>query len=142
MKLTIPSRGTFGAGACALALALGVAACGSTVSTSSFKGEEHAVAQTVANLQADTTTGEEKKICTEDLAAPVVKRLGGVAACESAVKSQLTEIDSLELSVSSIKLDAAAGTATAEVRSIVDGKTRPGTLTLVKEDGKWRISGE
>src|SRR5271157_4592949 len=86
-------------------LTLSLAACGSTVSTSSFKGEEHEVAQTVANLQADSTAGEQSKICANDLSQPVVSKLatvtglGGKKGCEKAIKDQLAEIDNLELSV-------------------------------------------
>jgi monoamine oxidase len=125
---------------CMAPLALGVAACGSTVSTSSFKGEEHAVAQTISNLQADATANEQGKICSNDLAAPVVARLGGTKRCETAIKAQLTEIDSLEVSVQSIKLGAGGTTATAAVTSTYGGKKKRGTVTLVKEGGKWKVS--
>ena len=57
--------------------ALTIGACANTTSTSGFKGAEHEVAQTVANLQADVTSSEEKKICSKDLAAAVVTKLGG-----------------------------------------------------------------
>jgi hypothetical protein len=128
------------AGLLCAALALGLAACGNTVSTTAFKGEEHEVAQTIANLQADATAGEQKKVCANDLAAAVVQRLGGTAGCEAAIKRQLAEIDNLELSVSSIKLDPAAKSATATVKSTYAGKKRPGTLSLVKEGGKWKVA--
>jgi hypothetical protein len=126
---------------CTAPLALGVAACGSTVATSSFKGEEHAVAQTISNLQADATASEQGKICANDLAAPVVARLGGKKGCEAAIKAQLTEIDSLEVSVQSIKLGPRGSTATAAVTSTYGGKKKRGTVALVKEGGKWKVSG-
>jgi len=124
-------------------LAVGLAGCASSVSTSAFKGEEHAVAQTVANLQADASTGEVKKICAEDLDSALVARLGGVKACEAAIKSQLAETDNLEATVESVQLASAGGrhAARATVKSIRAGKSAPSTLTLVKEGGKWRISG-
>jgi hypothetical protein len=121
--------------------ALALAACGSTVSTSSFKGEQREVAQTVSNFQAAATTVEQKKICTEDLAAALVARLGGTKGCEAAIKSQLTEVDSLEASVQSVTLGAGGKTATAQVKSIREGKKATSALTLVKEGGKWKISG-
>jgi hypothetical protein len=124
---------------CAPLVVLGVGACGSaTVSTSSFKGEDKAVAQAVASLQSNATAGEEQKICAADLAAPIVTRLGGTKGCEAAIKHQLTEVDSFEVTVESIRI---AGTkATANVRSIKSGKTWLATLTLVKEGGKWKTS--
>ncbi|HEY3960206.1 MAG TPA: nuclear transport factor 2 family protein [Solirubrobacteraceae bacterium] len=122
---------------CAPLLALGVTACGSaTVSTSSFKGEAKAVAQAIANLQSSATAGEERKICAADLAAAIVTRLGGAKGCETAIKNQLTEVDSFEVTVRSVQV---AGTkATANVRSTKSGKTSLSTLTLVREDGKWK----
>jgi hypothetical protein len=126
---------------CAPLLALSLAACGSTVSTSSFKGEQHEVAKTVANLQSDATAGDEKKVCARDLAASVVSKLGGKKGCESALKIQLAEIDNVEASVKSIHLASGAKTATARVKSTYAGKRRTGTLSLVKEGSAWKVSG-
>ena len=63
-------------GLCALALPFGMAACGETASTSSFKGESHKVAETVSNLQTDATDLSEQKVCDNDLAATLTTRLG------------------------------------------------------------------
>jgi hypothetical protein len=120
--------------------ALCLSACAKTVSTAGFKGEQHEVAQSISNLQSDATTGEEKKICDEQLAATVVKRLGGAKDCEKAIKNQLNEVDSLELTVESVHTTAAGNSANAEVKSIYEGKEHPSTLTLVKEGGKWKVS--
>jgi hypothetical protein len=125
---------------CTAPLALGVAGCGSTVSTSGYKGEEKAVAQKISNLQADATASEQGKICGNDLAASVVASLGGKKGCEAAIKSQLTEIDSLEVSVVSIKLAPGGTTATATVTSTYGGKKARGPITLVKENGTWKVS--
>ena len=138
---------------CVALCALGLTACGTTVSTSSFQGEDHEVAQVLSNLQADATAGDQHKICTSDLATAVVARLsaGGtksgsapastVAGCEKAIKNQLAEVDRFDLTVQSVQVSAAGGqsTATARVTSIHEGKTRPGTVLLVKEAGKWKI---
>ncbi len=121
--------------------ALALAGCGSAVSTSAFKGTEQEVAQTIANLQADATAAEQGKICANDLAAAVVTRLGGTKGCEAAIKSQLAQVDSLEVSVLSVKVAAAGTTATAQVKSIHEGKSRASAMSLVKEGGKWKISG-
>jgi hypothetical protein len=125
---------------CLPPLALTLSACASTVSTAGFKGQQHDVAQTIANLQADATAGEQKKICANDLAAAVVSKLGGKKGCEEAIKKQLAEVDSLTVSVQSVKLASGGTSATAAVRSIYEGKTRPSSVSLVKEAGKWRIS--
>ncbi len=119
---------------------LTLAACGSTASSGNFKGEEHEVAQTIANLQSDATANEYKKICSEDLAASVVLRLGGQSACEHAIKEQVAEIENFETTVESVKVDPAAKTATATVKSIYGGKSALVTVSLVKEGGKWKIA--
>jgi len=121
--------------------ALALSACGNTVSTAAFKGTPHEVAQTIANLQSDATTVEEKKICADDLASAVVTRLGGTKGCEKAIKNQLAEITNLEVRVESVKVASGATTATAAVRSVHEGKSKAGTLSLVKEGRKWKISG-
>lgn len=125
---------------CAALLCAGLAGCASTVSTSSFKGEPHAIAQRIASLQSDATSSEQRKICANDLASTVVSRLGGKAACEQAIKNQLTEIDSLEVSVRSITVAPGGATATASVQSTYGGKKRITTLHLVKENGSWKVS--
>ncbi|MFI5036891.1 MAG: hypothetical protein ACHP93_00235 [Solirubrobacterales bacterium] len=128
---------------CAPLLAVTLAACSKTLSISAFKGEEHAVAQTISNLQADVTAGDQQKICSNDLAAPVVARLGAApGGCKQAIKSQLTELDNFEVAVQSVHLSAtgAQPTATAHVTSTYAGKTRASTLSLVKEGGRWKIS--
>jgi copper chaperone CopZ len=125
------------------ATALVLAGCGSgSVSTSGFKGEEHEVAQAIANLQSDTSSQDPAHVCSNDLAQALVARLNQApGGCERAIKNQLTEIDpGLEVKVESVHI-AGAGTATAAVKSTFEGKHRLSTLELVKESGKWRISG-
>ena len=115
-----------------------LAGCGSAVSTSGFSGAEHEVAQTIANLQTDATATNEKKICTEVLAASVVSSLGGTQGCEAALKTQISEIDNLEADVKSVSISG--DTATAEVVAIKEGHKHLETVVLVKEPKGWRIS--
>jgi copper chaperone CopZ len=121
--------------------ALALAACGTTVTTAGFTGERHEAAQTIVNLQADATAAEEKKICADELGGALVTRLGGTKGCEAAIKSQLNEVDKLEVSVQSVQVGPAGKTATAEVKSIHEGKSATSAVSLVKEGGKWKISG-
>jgi hypothetical protein len=125
---------------CAPLLATGVAACGTTtVSTSSFKGEQQKVAQAVAHLQSHATALEAKKICGEDLAAADLARLNTApGGCKQAIESQLKQIDSFETTVQSVQINGA--TATARVKGVNGGKKSVQTLTLVREGGKWKIS--
>ena len=126
-------------------LAAALSACATTATTSSsFKGEQHAAAQRIANLQSAATAGEAGKICKQLLSGALVARLNASAGgCQQAIKKQLEVIDSFEVTVQSVKLGAsgATQTATAVVKSIYAGKNALSTLTLVKEDGAWKISG-
>jgi hypothetical protein len=126
-----------------LLLAGGLAACSNSVATSSYTGEQHEIAQAISNLQADATAGDEKKLCTEVLAASVVAPLNRVrGGCTQAIKNQLAEIDSFELTIKAIHSPTGTPpTATATVKSVYAGKSRLSTVSLVKEAGKWRVSG-
>ncbi|HEY7961849.1 MAG TPA: nuclear transport factor 2 family protein [Solirubrobacteraceae bacterium] len=124
----------------ALVLALGLAACGAaTVSTGSFKGEQRAVAQRIADFQADATAGDEQKVCANDLAGAVkAKLLAAGESCTKALARQLGQIDTVDLTVQSVAVTGA--TATARVKSTWSGKSTAGKLALVKEGGAWRIA--
>jgi hypothetical protein len=124
---------------CIPLLALGVTACASTTSSSSFKGEPHEVAQAVVSLQSEAAAGEAQKICKDLLSSAVTTRLSAAhGGCTQALKSQLVEVDSPELTIQSVQLHGASASVT--VKSIDAGKSRISTLTLVKEGGKWKIS--
>jgi hypothetical protein len=124
-------------------LAASLLGCANKVSTSGFSGEEREVAQTISNLQADTTAGDAQKICRNDLAGAVVARLNAApGGCKQAVKTQVSEVDSLNMTVQSVQLNGtgAQRTATARVKSVYEGKMRPRTVSLLKEGGKWKVS--
>jgi copper chaperone CopZ len=124
---------------CAPALAFGLSACAATVSTSGLKGEAKAAAETVKDLQSNVTAGDNKKICEDDLSASVVKRLASsTGGCKEAIKKQLAEIDSVEVTVEAVQVSGT--TATARVKSIYSGKKTISTMSLVKEGSKWKIS--
>jgi hypothetical protein len=128
---------------CLPACALALAACGSTsaTSTSAFSGVKREVAQRIADFQSDASSSEEKKICANDLSAAIVQRLGGTKGCEEAIKKQLGGVDNLEMSVESVALASHGKSASATVKSIHEGKSRPSTMLLVKEGSNWKISG-
>jgi copper chaperone CopZ len=72
------------------------------------------------------------------LAASVVTKLGGKKGCETAVKSQLSEIDSTEVDVEAVHVSGT--TATVTLKSVYRGKKKSSTATLILEGGKWKIS--
>jgi hypothetical protein len=124
----------------ACALAFGVVACGGAVTTTNFKGEAHAVAQRLSDLQSDVTAADEQKICNSDFSRAARARLsthGG--SCVQALKRQLGMIESYELTVEKVAVSGV--TATATVRSTWSGKNRTSTMRLVKEGGGWRVEG-
>jgi Putative lumazine-binding len=124
---------------CAAPLATGLAACGASVSTSGFKGEQRQVAQAVADLQKHASALEAKKICEEDLAAANVARLNAQGGCKKALETQLKQIESFEATVESVQI--AGKRATAKVKSVYAGKKAVQTMTFVKEGGHWKASG-
>jgi hypothetical protein len=136
---TISAMRVTGALAAAGALAIGVSACGTAISTGSYKGESKAVAQRISDFQTDVTASEEKKLCARDLARAVQARLqANGSGCVQALKNQLGAIQNFELTVKSI---AVSGTsATARVSSTWSGKQRTSTMRFVKEGGAWRIA--
>ena len=120
-------------------LVLGLAACAKSVSTSGLKGESKSAAETIKNLQTDVTAGDQKKVCSNDLSSTLVAKLNTAkGGCQQAVKDQLVEVDSFEVTVDAISVNGS--TATAKVTSKFAGKNHPSTLTLVNESGKWKIS--
>ncbi len=110
----------------------------------SFTGEQKAVSQTISKLQSEATGGEASKICKQILSAAIVAQLqASPGGCQHGIKSQLGEIDNFELTTQSVQIagSAAKPTATAVVKSLHSGKSRPSSLTLVKEGGAWKVSG-
>jgi hypothetical protein len=154
----------------AILLALGVGACGSTVSTSSFKGEAHAVAQRISDLQSDVSALNEQKICEQDFSRAARARLStpteagrhspSTEAGRHSPAARIPRSASIPGSVSTCKqalkrqlgsIDAyeltvekiavSGAAATARVRSTWAGKLSSNRLKLVKEGGSWRVEG-
>jgi copper chaperone CopZ len=120
---------------------IGLSACATTVSTSGYKGESKDAAQTIKNFQSDATAGEQKKLCDNDLAAPVVKSLSSApGGCQQVIKDQLKEIASFEVGVQSIQITSAGHAATVKVKSKYSGRSKISTILLVDEAGKWKIA--
>jgi hypothetical protein len=127
-----------------LACALALAGCATSVSVAKFSGEQRAVAQVIANLQSDTSSQDQARVCANDLAHAIVARLNAAGGCEQAIKTQQAEVDpGLDVTVESVQISGSptARKATASVKSTFEGKSRVKTLLLVKEGGKWKIAG-
>jgi hypothetical protein len=123
--------------------ALALAGCGgasTTDNTKDFKGEQKAVAQTIDDFADAARDGDEKAICTSILARSLVTRLDATKGrCTGAISDQLDAAGDDKLDVKAIVVTGS--NARASVVSKVDGDDRRQTLTLVDEDGRWRLSG-
>jgi Putative lumazine-binding len=116
-----------------------LAACGSTISTGSYKGPSKAVAQRISDFQSDVAGSEEGKLCSRDLASAVQTRLRAAGGnCVQALEKQLGAIDDFEISIASIAVHGTS--ATARVKSTWSGKQRTTTMQLVKEGSSWKIA--
>lgn len=137
MRTIVTHRGIALALATLLAVALG--ACGSTVSTGSYKGASKAIAQRISDFQSDITAADEQRLCDRDFASAVRTRLRAAGSdCVQALRKQLGAIDDYELAVKSIAVSGR--NATARVTSTWSGTQRASTMRLVEEGGAWRIA--
>jgi hypothetical protein len=122
--------------------ALTLSACGQTDKDSStdFKGDQKAVAQTVEDLQKASKKRDEGKICTDLLAPALVTKIktASSGSCESVLKDALSDVDTFELTVEKVAISGT--TATATVKSDTGKGDRIDTLTLVKVGNAWKIS--
>jgi hypothetical protein len=128
--------------ACALAAALALSACGQTGkdSTTSFKGDQKAVAQVVEDLQDAGSKHDAKKICTQLLAPALVTRIQQASSgkCQDVLKDALGDADAFELQVK--KVSITGDKADAVVESSSGDKKRTDTLQLQKVGRAWRIA--
>ncbi|MDE3069137.1 MAG: hypothetical protein KGJ43_00210 [Acidobacteriota bacterium] len=123
-----------------LAAVLGVAGCGETVSTSSFSGEGHAVAERISSFQRHATEASEGNICKDDVSAHLKQTLKAAhSSCAEALKEQLKQVEDVSLSVKSISVHGTS--AAARVQSTWSGKTCVSTLLLEREGKAWKIAG-
>jgi hypothetical protein len=124
---------------CVPLLALGFSACAGS-SSNDYKGENHAVAETISNLQTYATAGEAQKICSDLLASAVTARLDSApGGCKRALKDQISQVDTPTLTVQEVQSHGPTS-ASAGVKSTYSGKSKFTTITLVKENGAWKIS--
>jgi hypothetical protein len=126
---------------CAAALSALGAGCGPATSTSTFHGEEHAVAQTVSEFQSNANSRNQAHICTHIITAELRRRLATPhRSCAKALEEQLAQVDNFNISIEPGGISVRGQRATARVKSTWSGKEAPSTLELVKEAGRWRIA--
>jgi hypothetical protein len=123
---------------------LPLSACGQTDkdSASDFKGEQKAVAQTVEDFQKASRKRDQDKICQDILAPDLVSKIktASKGTCQDALKDALRDVDSFELDVKKVAIDAAGTSAQATVRSDAGKVDKTDTFRLVKLGSTWKIS--
>ncbi len=120
-----------------LALLAGCSAQGSGSTT--FKGDEKAVAGVVSDLQTAATGRKADKICSDLLTRALAKSLQAPGSdCVREVDKSIRDADDTELKVLAVTVTGA--TAQARVKGRVGGRTSVTVLGLAREDGKWRVA--
>ena len=117
-----------------------LAGCGTSTVSSRFTGTAHNAAQGVVDFMNDARNNDESKICANDLSSAAIGRFSNSVhgqSCTTSVHNTLNEISDFSFDIKSVNVTG--NTATAVVSSVYDGQTRNATLTLVNEQGRWKI---
>jgi outer membrane PBP1 activator LpoA protein len=127
-----------------VAAALTLSACGQTSKDSSgdFQGDQKVVAQTIEDLQKQSSKQNPgEKICTDLLAADLVAKIKTASkqSCADALDDAFRDADSFELQVKKVSISGTTATATVESDDKGSKKTTD-TLTLTKSGDGWKIS--
>ncbi|MET0730955.1 MAG: hypothetical protein ABWZ03_07175 [Solirubrobacterales bacterium] len=121
--------------AIAVALTLGLSACGTTSSKPESAQEQ--VTKVVDKLATAGTRRDAETICTEILAKQLVAELKSAGGdCEAEMDRAIKDATDFDLQVVSVKVNGR--NATAQVRQGDDG--RVATFTFVKEGDAWKAS--
>jgi hypothetical protein len=126
--------------AIAAVLALGVAGCSTTATSSSspkFTGAQAQVAQVVSDLQTAGQRKDAQKICTQILSQALVRQLSAAGtSCQAEMKKAIDDADDYNLSVQRVTVTGSQ--ATAVVRRGDKGPTA--TFRFVRENGGWKAT--
>lgn len=125
-------------------LAAGCGTSSSDVSSATFaQPEQRLVATAVKDFSDAVRKRDYKAICTDQLAAPLVKQLDTkrkTGHCAERLKESLRDVDSTNLAVRAVQVTGAQAVAT--VQTTGTGKTEPPQkLQLAKEGSRWKLAG-
>ena len=117
-----------------------LAGCGGAGSSADeFQGEERAVAEAVEEIQTAAERRDGEKMCRDLLARALRDRIGQAGtSCDKEVEKALKDADAHGLDVEDVTVTGT--TAKVDVRGDAGTKKRSATLSMVKEDGRWRAS--
>ncbi len=124
-----------------LALVAALAGCGpAPSSTSSFKGNEKAVAQVIEDLQSDAQGRKPSAICSDVLSRALADKLKTAGNdCAGEMEKITGDADDFELKVTDVAITGNSATAKVEARRGSDKKATT-TYTLVREGNDWRLN--
>jgi hypothetical protein len=121
-----------------LLAALAAAGCGGGgASAGDFEGDERQVVETIDRLAAAGRERDAARVCSEVLAATVVRELGGEGGCNRAVDEAFDRADTFQLAVRSVRVDGDAARARVDAGRDED---RQELVELVREGDGWRVS--
>ena len=124
-----------------LALVAALSGCGpAPSSTSSFKGNEKAVAQVIEDLQSDAQGRKPSAICSDVLSRALADKLKSAGNdCAGEMEKITGDADDFELKVTDVTITGNSATAKVEARRGSDKKATT-TYTLVREGNDWRLN--
>jgi len=127
------------------ALAAGCGAdAGSDVSSATFpEPERQAVSAAVRDFSDAAGKRDYEQICSDYLAAPLVKRLDaakGTSRCPDQLELSLRDVGETELAVRNVRISGTNAVAIVQPTGTgdVEEQTR---FALVKEGPRWKLSG-
>jgi hypothetical protein len=111
---------------------------GATESAKRFKGEKQKAAQTVEDFEAASHKADAKRVCNDILA-----KRDRPKNCERDVKAFLGQggAKKVDLEVKSVTIHGNRATARVAITGAGAAKPQNTTYPLLKENGKWRITG-
>ena len=124
-----------------LALVAALAGCGpAPSSTSSFKGDEKAVAKVIEDLQSDASGRKPSAICSDVLSRALADKLKSAGSdCAGEMEKMTGDSDDFELKVTDVTITGNSATAKVQARRGTD-KNATTTYTLVREGNDWRLN--
>lgn len=130
------------AGAALLASGCGAAA-GSNVKSATFsQPEQRAVASAVQDISDLARRRDYDQLCSDHLAAPLVKALDavkGTGSCADQLELSLRDVDQTKLAVRGVRVVGTNAMALVQPTGTGDVE-KQARLALVKEGSRWKLS--
>lgn len=124
-------------------VALGLGGCtgGGAASSGDFEGQEEQVAEAIERLQTTATRQDNAgEVCRELLSRDLAARLSSSGTrCEQEIRHAIADADLFEIQIAEIAVEGT--NARARAQTTAGGETTAVTLSLIEEQGDWRLDG-